>query len=350
MEAANTTAKTDNPTTPLIDETAANIVTEAPPQQSAEATTAPVVVMAAEESISSDNTTTTTTTSPPQQQLFSTSTALLEPDNLTASDMPIVASAPEMDGSRGADGDRPEESLLRSDAEGSNPDMDSGSAQLSDQQSPSTIIRIAPIAYTASGRFMAQVVGSETHFGGDGDHTVYEMEVKDNETGITSIVFHRYSEFLVFFTRLAARYPELLTEIKFPPKRWFGNNAEKVIRERMAGFNVLIQHLCTNEKYSNDADFLDFIKSDMVMIKKALNYFRAKLYAYRQQKEDNLNKEAVRMTEMKIKMLDQSLKRVTDQVCLSITSRVRSRTVHTTHNAHSATGGQVPQSVHAKEV
>lgn len=324
MEEANTNQ--DMLTTPLIGEI---------PQPQPESQPAAANLLTEE-----DNTATASSTmSVPLMAFAPTSTALLEPDNLSAATASSVLIE--------VGGDRPFENLP-GDVGGS-ADAEAESGQTNEHRN-SAVIRLPPISYNGSGRFVAQVVGCETHFGEDGDHTVYEMEVKDNETGITSIVFRRYSEFLVFFTKLAAKHPELLNEVKFPPKRWFGNNAEKVIQERISGFNILIRHLCMNQKYLNDTNFLDFIKSDMVMIKKALNYFRAKLYAYRQQKEENLNKEAVRLTEMKIKLLDQSLKRATDQVCLSITNRVRSRTVHTTRTARAPSETHAPQPVHAKEV
>ncbi|XP_023931698.1 kinesin-like protein KIF16B [Lingula anatina] len=78
---------------------------------------------------------------------------------------------------------------------------------------------------------------------GYGTDTHHEFEVKirvlEEETWS---VFRRYRRFREMHEHLKKKYPEVAA-LQFPPKKWFGNRTEKVVKERQNQLQEYVQHV-----------------------------------------------------------------------------------------------------------
>ncbi|XP_013393722.1 kinesin-like protein KIF16B [Lingula anatina] len=78
---------------------------------------------------------------------------------------------------------------------------------------------------------------------GYGTDTHHEFEVKirvlEEETWS---VFRRYRRFREMHEHLKKKYPEVAA-LQFPPKKWFGNRTEKVVKERQNQLQEYVQNV-----------------------------------------------------------------------------------------------------------
>ncbi len=73
---------------------------------------------------------------------------------------------------------------------------------------------------------------------GDAGHTIYSIDVLEDDLGLAYTVGRRFSEFDALRERLALEADEAPLSSSFPPKKWFWNMAPEVVEERRQQLEV----------------------------------------------------------------------------------------------------------------
>jgi hypothetical protein len=76
---------------------------------------------------------------------------------------------------------------------------------------------------------------------GDAGHTIYSIDVLEDDLGLAYTVGRRFSEFDALRERLALEADEAPLSSSFPPKKWFWNMAPEVVEERRQQLEVWLQ-------------------------------------------------------------------------------------------------------------
>ena len=129
----------------------------------------------------------------------------------------------------------------------------------------------------------AEIIGTQTREDEEnGKYTVYEIKVVETKSGQESYVFRRYSEFCKLYEQIAQHYPEIQQEYSLPATSWFYTFHEDTIRHRREKFDEFLRLLLNTGKYAQLNEVAEFLTYDLNMLQKALSFFRAKLYSYKQ--------------------------------------------------------------------
>jgi hypothetical protein len=162
------------------------------------------------------------------------------------------------------------------------------------------------------GNIDATIIGVQTREDEEsGKHTVYEIRVFDKSTCQESFVFRRYSEFCKLYDELAQKNPEIIQEYTLPPTSWFYTFHEDTIRLRREKFNDFLYLILSKQKYAESNEVKQFLTYDLPMLQKALSFFRAKLYAYRQNKDFEMTdekKEGMERSQNMVKLLNRTVR------------------------------------------
>lgn len=140
--------------------------------------------------------------------------------------------------------------------------------------------------------YKCEIMGTQTREDDDekNKYTVYEIKVKD-EQGKESYVFRRYREFQKLHEIVSQKYPEFAEECPLPSTSWFFKFHKDTIEERKEKFQHMLDVLMNTRKYFTIPEVREFIKQDLQNLHKALSYFRAKLYQYKQHKDYEMTDE-----------------------------------------------------------